>query len=36
MSFMIDFEQYSVIGDPVYHSLSPFLHKIIFDYFGEK
>lgn len=36
MSFMIDFEQYSVIGDPVYHSLSPFLHKIIFDYFNEK
>lgn len=36
MGFMINFEQYSVIGDPVYHSLSPFLHKIIFDYFGEK
>lgn len=36
MGFMIDFEQYSVIGDPVYHSISPFLHKIIFDYLGEK
>lgn len=36
MSFMIDFEQYSLIGDPVYHSLSPFLHKLIFDYFNEK
>ncbi len=36
MGFMINFEQYSVIGDPVYHSISPFLHKVIFDYFGEK
>lgn len=36
MSFMIDFEQYAVIGDPIQHSISPFLHKIIFDYFGDK
>lgn len=36
MSFMIDFEQYAVVGDPIQHSVSPFLHKIIFDYFGEK
>lgn len=36
MSFMTDFEQYSIIGDPIHHSLSPFLHKVIFDYFGEK
>lgn len=36
MSFMIDFEQYAVIGDPIQHSISPFLHKIVFDYFGDK
>lgn len=36
MSFMVDFEQYSVIGDPICHSFSPLLHKIIFDYFNEK
>lgn len=36
MSFMVDFEQYSVIGDPICHSFSPFLHKVIFDYFEEK
>lgn len=36
MSVIIDFEQYSIIGDPVCHSLSPFLHKVIFDYFNEK
>lgn len=35
MSVIIDFEQYSIIGDPVCHSLSPFLHKVIFDYFNE-
>ena len=36
MSFMVDFEQYSVIGDPIGHSFSPLLHKVIFDYFKEK
>lgn len=35
MSFMIDYEQYSVIGDPIYHSISPLIHRIIFNYFNE-
>lgn len=36
MNFTIDYEQYCVIGDPVYHSISPFIHKVLFNYFGEK
>ena len=35
MSFMINYEQYSVIGDPVYQSISPFIHRTIFNYFDE-
>ena len=34
IDFMIDFKQYSIIGDPIQHSISPFLHKIIFEYLG--
>lgn len=36
MNFLVDFDQYAVIGDPIEHSISPFLHRIIFDYFNEK
>ncbi len=36
MSFTIDYEQYCVIGDPIYHSISPFIHKTIFNYFNER
>lgn len=36
MNFTIDYEQYCVIGDPVYHSISPFIHKVIFNHFGER
>lgn len=35
MSFMINYEQYSVIGDPIHQSISPFIHRTIFNYFSE-
>lgn len=36
MNFMINYEQYSVIGDPIQCSISPFIHRTIFNYFNEE